>query len=124
MANAPVDEEERDDGPQTRLIDFKGHRILIKKLVDGQFVQMNHEVNVMTSNNADTDRKMKAMDRVHRIMLSVVLNPEDKETIEELMADGEIQLKDLADFVSAFKDEEEDQPKPKVVRRGRPVRRN
>jgi len=47
------------------------------------------------------------------------VQPEDKEFLEDLMAEGTLGLRDLMDFISAFNEDQPDE-KPKV-RRGRPA---
>jgi hypothetical protein len=53
------------------------------------------------------------------ILESVIVQPEDKEFLENLMAEGTLSLSDLTSFVSAFNEDQSDE-KPKV-RRGRPA---
>lgn len=120
MVEAVDTADESAEEVEPRAIPVHGRDILVKPVKDVQLVQMNHEVAITQSSNADNVRKMKAVDRIHRILLSVVIEDADKDFIEDLMADGELKMEDLLEFISAFNDEKV--PK-KAVRRGRPVRR-
>lgn len=74
------------------------------------------EAKVLQRDDASTDRKLEGVDRMFRILESAIVQPADREYLEELMTIGDLDLRELLTFVTAFQDEDDDKPK---VRRGR-----
>lgn len=74
------------------------------------------EAKVLQRDDVTPDRMVTAVDRMFRILESAIVQLEDKEFLEGLMLDGELDLRELTTFVTIFG--EADTAKPKV-RRGR-----
>lgn len=109
-----------DQGPATRAIPIGGKTIVIRALLPAQMLQMQHEARLMESSMVDTARKVKSLERVHRGLLSTIVQDSDREFVEDCMIDGTVELEDLMNAIleltgsSAASQEK----KPKV-RRGR-----
>lgn len=103
-----------------KMIAVGGREVLFRALSDTQVAQMNHEIMVLEGDRYDTLRRRKAMDRVYRALQSTIVEPDDRDFIADLMADGELDLRFLVDEALKLWQEEPTAPK---VRRGRPPRR-
>ncbi len=108
-----------DPGRETRLVPVQGRNIVVRQLVDAQMMLLNRGARLLQRDDLDRDAKMATVDRMFTILESVVVQPEDREFLEDLMAEGKLNLRHLMDFVSVF-NEDEPEEKPKV-RRGRPA---
>lgn len=107
-----------DPGLDTRIVPVHGRNIVVRQLVDTQMMLLNRGARLLQRSDLDRDNKMAAVDRMFTILESVVVQPEDREYLENLMAEGKVAIKDMLGFISAFsEDQEEEKPK---VRRGRP----
>lgn len=106
---------------ETRVVDIKGRTMVIRALRETQLLSLNHEARILQREDIDGDRKMKGMERMFKTLLSVVAQPSDREYLEDLMAEGELDLRELTTFATSFFNEPEEQA-PKV-RRGRPTKR-
>lgn len=104
-----------DPGSQTRLVDLKGHMVVVRELKDAQQLLIQREAKVLQSDEAGKDRKVTAVANIYDILESVIVQPEDLEYLTRLNVKGDLELKDMMAFVTVFGEEE----KPKV-RRGRP----
>lgn len=69
--------------------------------------------------DTEPQRRLAAIGRVFDLLESSVVQEEDREYLLDLTVAGNLELKDLLSFVTAFGDDE----KPKV-RRGRTVKRS
>lgn len=78
---------------QTR--DFHGRQVKFRSFSDTQLAQMNHEATILTSDRHDTERKRKAMDRCFRTLQTMFVDEEDMDFAAELIADGELDLREL-----------------------------
>lgn len=104
-----------DTGP--RDVDVRGRAISVKMLTDAQMMLLGRESRLARQSETDAERRLTAVARLFDILESVIIKPEDQEYCVDLAIKGELQLKDLMDFITVFADEEEEeQPK---VRRGR-----
>jgi hypothetical protein len=106
-----------DPGRETRIVEVRGRSIVIRQLVDAQIMLLAREAKVLQRDDVPVDRKINGVDRMFRILESAVVQPEDREFLDDLMVDGELDLKELVSFVTAFNLDENEKPK---VRRGRP----
>ena len=101
-----------------KMVTIGGREILCKGLSDTQYMQLVHEAKLFTSDVVNIDRKSKGLDRLFRVMISLIVNPDDRDYVEDLMADGEL---DLSYFTTVLR-EIYDAPTPaavkKQVRRG------
>lgn len=105
-----------DPGKETRIVDVKGRNVVVRQLTDAQYLLLARESRLAMKESDDSLRRVTAIGRVFDILESVVIQGEDKEYLLDLTVAGDLELKDLMSFISAFSEEEE--PKPKV-RRGR-----
>lgn len=105
-----------DPGRETRLVDVKGRQVVIRMLMDAQLALMARESRVLQREDAPNARKVAGAARMFDMLESMVVQEEDREYVADLIATGELELKDLTSFITSFKPEDE---KPKV-RRGRP----
>ncbi len=109
-----------DSGPETRVVNVRDRSIVVRQIIDTQMMLLAREAKVLQRDDIDTDRQLNAIDRMFRILESAIVQPSDREFLEDLMTDGELDLRELISFVTVFRDEGESAPKPKV-RRGRPA---
>lgn len=106
--------------PETEVVDIQGRDVEIRPLNDAQLALMAREVRIMSKPTFDRTRKMEAAAIMFNILESVVISPEDKEYMNELVVEGKLDLKELTSFVTVFNTEKEAAPAPPKVRRGRP----
>lgn len=106
-----------DEGRETRIVQVRERTIVVRRLVDTQIMLLAREAKVLQRDDVGMDRKLNGIDRMFRILESVIVQSEDREFLEELMINGDLDLTELMSFVSVF-GEEAAQAKPKV-RRGR-----
>lgn len=107
-----------DPGLETRIVPVQGRSIVIRQLIDAQMMLLNRGARLLQRDDLDKESKLATVDRMFTILESVVVQPEDREFLEDLMAEGKLSLRDMMSFISAFnEDQEEEKPK---VRRGRP----
>ena len=107
-----------DPGRETRIVPVQGRNIVIRQLIDAQMMLLNRGARLLQRDDVDGASKLATVDRMFTILESVVVQPGDKEFLEDLMAEGTLSLKDLMGFISAFNEDQEEKPK---VRRGRPA---
>jgi hypothetical protein len=104
-----------DPGKETKLVDVKGRNIVVRQLTDAQLLLLGREARLASKENTDPNRKLSGIARVFDILESAVVQEEDREYLMDLTVQGDLELKDLMDFITVFGSDEE---KPKV-RRGR-----
>jgi hypothetical protein len=109
-----------DKGRETRIVDVKGRSIVVRQLLDAQMLFMAREGEVLQDPDVPIARKMKGMRRLFDALESQVVQDEDREYLMDLISTGNLELKDLMSFVSAFVDQDEVE-KPKVRRGRRPA---
>jgi hypothetical protein len=107
-----------DPGRKTRIVKVRDRNIVIRQLVDAQMMLMAREARVLQRDDMSTDRKIDGVDRMFRILQSAVVQPEDREFLDELIIIGDLDIKELMSFITVFNELDEDD-KPRV-RRGRP----
>lgn len=108
-----------DPGRATRIISVQGRNIVIRQLIDTQLMLLNRGARLLQREDQDAESKSATVDRMLTILETAVVQPEDLGYLESLMAEGNLSLRDLLSFVTAF-NEDEAEEKPKV-RRGRPA---
>lgn len=106
----------------SKVIKVGDRDILFQGLGEGQYMQMVHEGSLFNNPNTNNDRKMKGLDRLYRTMLSLVVNGDDRDYLEDQMADGAI---DMMFLVHALREIYNKPPlnsalPEQKVRRGRP----
>lgn len=107
-----------DPGRETRVVLVRDRSIVVRKLIDTQMLLLAREAKILQRDDISVDRKMDSIDRMFRVLESAVAQPSDREFLDDLMITGELDLRELLSFVSAFSEDDEKAPKPKV-RRGR-----
>jgi len=105
---------------ETRVVEVRGRSIVIRALLETQLLLINHEAQILQRDDVPNQRKMKAMERMFTALVSLVVQPTDQEFLEDLMAEGSLDLRELVVFATSFFNEPEQTPK---VRRGRPPKR-
>jgi hypothetical protein len=105
---------------ETRVVDVRGRSIVIRSLLDTQLLSLNHEARILQRADIEPERKMKGMERMFKALLSVVVQASDQEYLEDLMAEGTLDLRELTTFATSFLTDQDEAPK---VRRGRPAKR-
>jgi hypothetical protein len=111
-----------DPGRETRIVNVRGRNIVVRKIIDTQMMLLAREAKVLQRDDISADRQLTAVDRMFRILESAIVQPSDREFLEDLMLDGELDLRELTSFVTVF-GEEEGAAKPKVRRGRAPVKR-
>ncbi len=110
-----------DGGRETQVVTVRDRSIVIRQLVDTQMMLLAREAKILQREDVGMDRKLTGIDRMFRILESVVVQPADKEFLDDLMVAGELDLRELMSFATAFNDVTEGKAK---VRRGRtPIKR-
>lgn len=104
---------------ETRTVTILDREIQIKEFKDSQIMLMVSEAKTVIRKTVDIDRRMDGVDRMMRLLDSVVVDPDDKEWIVEKNIAGELSMADLTGFISAF-NEDSAEITPRAVRRGRP----
>jgi hypothetical protein len=108
-----------DPGRETQIVDVRGRNILIKKLNDTQIMLLAREAKVLQRDDISADRKMDGIDRMLFILESVVADGSDREYMQDLMMKGELDLRELISFVTAFEAVDGEGKPVARVRRGR-----
>lgn len=107
---------------ESKAVPIKGQQITLKKLTDGQIALLLRESRRMVRDDVTAAQGMEALGRIDRILHSVIVFDEDKETVDGLIESGELTLKELTqEVLNLFTSENAE--KPKVIRRGRPPKR-
>jgi hypothetical protein len=104
-----------DPGKETRLVPVRDRNIVVRQLIDTQLFLLSREARLASREDTDPQRRMVAIARIFDILESAVVQEEDREYLMDLTVSGDLELKDLLGFITAFTD---DQEKPRV-RRGR-----
>jgi hypothetical protein len=116
---------EPDPGRATRIVPVQGRNIVIRQLADTQLMLLNRSARILQRSDVDLDNKAATVDRMFTILENQVVQPEDREYLEDLMAEGKLDLRELLSFVSTFfQDEEEADTKTKVRRARTPAKRS
>lgn len=107
------------------VMDVNGRKILIRTPNESQFLQLVHESSIFQdeSGRIPQDRKFKSLDRVFRILVSMVVKEEDREYVEDEISDG---LLSAMTIMEKFRDTVQKQRaiEPAVRRGSRQTRRN
>jgi hypothetical protein len=111
-----------DPGRETRVVDVRGRSVVVRKIIDTQMMLLAREAKVLQRDDVTPERQLTAVDRMFRILESAIVQPSDREFLEDLMLDGELDLRELTSFVTIFSDEG-DAATPKVRRGRTPVKR-
>ena len=113
MANA-------DTGRPTQIVPVCGRNIVIKKLTDIQMSLLLRGSRILSSSNVEDKEKMEMMEMMFQILDSIVVQDDDKKWVLDQQVKGNLELKDMTEWVTVFKEEEDDSATKKpAVRRGR-----
>lgn len=105
-----------EDGRETRLVEVKGRTIVVRQLLDAQMLFLAREAKLLQNAETTGDRRVAGMVRMFDTLESQVVQEADREYLLDLVSKGNLELKDLMEFVTVFQDEAQEKPK---VRRGR-----
>lgn len=110
-----------DTGRKTQIVPVSGRNIVIKKLTDIQMSLLLRGSKILSSPNVEQEQKMEMMEQMFQILDSVVVQDDDKKWVLQCQIKGDLELKDMVEWVTVFKDEEDEDAKKKqpAVRRGR-----
>lgn len=103
---------------ETRIVPINGRSIVIRQLRDTQLVHLMRHSRILQKDDVPIPAKLDSVERMFTILKSMVVQPSDDVYLTELEEAGEIELKDLMGFITAFDGPE--QPEKPKVRRGRP----
>lgn len=96
-------DDNTDDAEQivrpTTLVTLGGRPVTIRGLTEAQYLQMTHASTVMRSKSIPVESKQKALDRLYRVIRSLVIDPEEQSQLEDDIADG---LVDTAQLIAAI----------------------
>lgn len=119
------DDEQREDGaPEevTKMVLIGGREVLCRFLTEAQFMQLAYEAQVLEAKQTPNERKIKTLSRIFRVMRSVVVEDDDRDYVEDLMADGTINMNTILAVIKELNDSTVKKA-PAKVRRGVPARR-
>lgn len=102
-----------DTGRETQVVSVRDRNVVVRRLVDTQMMLLAREAKVLQRDDVGMDRKLSGIDRMFRILESAVVDSSDREYLEELMINGDLDLRELMSFVTMFEGTE---PKAKVRR--------
>jgi hypothetical protein len=105
---------------ETRVVPIGGRDITVRRLNETQILQLNHEATLLQREDLAPQRLRKGMDRVFRALSSVVVDEDDSDFLQDLMADGDLDLRDMIKFITSFHVDQAPTTGPVKVRRGRP----
>lgn len=111
-----------DPGRKTQIVPVCGRNIVIKKLTDIQMALLLRGSRILSSPNVEEEQKMEMMEQMFQILDSVVVQVDDKKWVLKQQVEGNLELKDMTDWVAVFKNEEDEDATTKkqpAVRRGR-----
>jgi hypothetical protein len=102
-----------DPGRDTRIVDLKGHSIVVRQPTDAQLLLLSRDGRRGMRDDLSGADRMAAAGRVFDIFESLVVQDGDRQILLDLIVAGELHLSDLTAFISAFNEE---QSKPRVRR--------
>lgn len=102
-----------DLGRETRLVPVGGRNIAVRELTETQILHLMRHAKILAS-DVENELKMDSMDRMLKILNSVVIQDDDRNWLVEAQESGEVNMKDMLGWVRAFQDE-----KKPTVRRAR-----
>lgn len=103
-----------------------GRQIGLGSLTDGQIMVLTHEGSILQNKNVASERKIKSVDRVYKVLTSIIVDPDDSDFVEDSLATGDIEMRSL---IKIFMEAQEKEAAPKngpvatKARRGRAAQR-
>jgi hypothetical protein len=104
-----------DHGTETRIVEIGGRSVVVRQLRDVQLTLLAREAKQIQKSDVEGSRRVDAAARMFDILESAVVQETDRDYLLDEITAGNLEFKDLLNFISAFTEQE----KPKV-RRGRP----
>jgi hypothetical protein len=112
-----------DPGRETQIVLVRDRNVVIRQLIDTQRMLIARWAVMLQRDDVTGAQKLDLLNKMFNTLESVVVQQEDRDYLEELMAEGELDLRELISFITAF-DKKADEPAKPKVRRGRaPTRR-
>src|SRR5690348_16035819 len=108
-----------DSGRETQVVTIGDRSIVLRKLTDAQRTLVGRWASMLTRSDVDGAQKLSLIDKMFTTLESVIVQQTDRDFVEDLMARGEMDLKTLHGFVTAFDQPSEPGARPSKVRRGR-----
>jgi hypothetical protein len=107
-----------DTGRETRVVPVAGRNIVVRQLTDAQMLHLMRHAKILASESMANDVKMESMDRMLKILNSVVVQDSDRDWLVEAQENGDVELAEMTGWVNAFRTTD----KVTVVRRTRAKR--
>ena len=104
-----------DKGRRTQIVSIAGRNIVVRELVDMQLMHLSRYAAILDNSNVELPEKMIAVERMLKILHTIVVQDSDREFLIEAEENGDVELSDLIGFVDAFQDEPAEK-KPTVTR--------
>jgi hypothetical protein len=114
-----------DPGRQTRIVNIKDRQVVVRQLLDAQYGLMAREASTLKRAvaNQDSTRVQRSTDLLMRTIASAIVQEDDRDYVDDLVAAGELELDDLKVILSVFNTDDQTEPTKPQVRRGRPTKR-
>lgn len=106
-----------ENGRPTRIVPVKGRSIVVRQLMDTQMVHLLRHSRILQKDDVAVKEKLDSVERIFTILETMIVQQEDRDYMVEMEEAGEIELKDLMAFITAFQGDEPEKPR---ARRGRP----
>lgn len=107
-----------DPGRETQVVAVRDRSIVIRQLIDTQRMLIARWAVMIQRDDIPGAQKLELLSKMFDTLESVIVQQEDRDYVEELMAAGQLDLRELISFMTAFDNQGEGGAKPKV-RRGR-----
>lgn len=97
--------------------------ILCRGLSESQYMQMVHEAKMLQRDSVTSDRKLSGLARFYRTMLKLIVDENDQEYVQDLIADEEISAQELIKVLRNLYDKPASAEAPaQKARRGQPAK--
>lgn len=111
-----VDMTPRAKNSTGRVVQIKGRDVEVRSFNEAQIALLMREASVMERTSADASRRMTAVGRAFDLFESLIVQPEDRDYLVDLVTAGSLELKDLVGLIGLPAEDAGTRP---VVRRGR-----
>lgn len=106
-----------DPGKDTRLMEFRGRQIVVRQLNEAQILLLAEKARLVTKVDVDAGIRMDAASTAMRILKAAVVQPADREYLEELTIAGDLDIGDLLAVVTIFAQEQKPRTRRGAARR-------
>lgn len=110
-----------DPGNETRQVSVAGRDIQVLAMTDAQLILLGRDAQLLDSTSVDNKRKLAIAARIMDMFESTIATDEDRDYVMSLVVTRQLDMKGMAEILSADSATKEVAKKP-VVRRGRPAR--